>query len=202
MIFKLTDESEIERAVIEQKKRLREQELPEAWADVGVVFEDQYLRIVRDAVKFPSGRFGTYIKIERPNGIRNGVIGIPRIGDSYLFVRHWRYATQCFHLEFPRGFTDVGEESDSAISRELSEEISAEIVSIQLLGEIYNDTGLMNFPVNVYSVEISKYAAAGSEEGIDAIEVLTETEVRDRIRLHQINDSLTLGAFSLATAQR
>ncbi|MFO1107891.1 MAG: NUDIX domain-containing protein [Bradyrhizobium sp.] len=200
MITRLTDESDIERAVAGEKRRLREEKLPEAWADVGVVFEDQYLRIVRDAVKFPSGRFGTYIKIERPNGVKNGVIGIPRMRDSYLLVKHWRYATQCFHLEFPRGFTDFGEEPSDAINREMLEEISAEIVSVQLLGTIFNDTGLMNFPINVYSVEVSKYAIAGTEEGIDGIEVLTEAEIRDRIRFHQINDSLTLAAFSLAMA--
>src|SRR5204862_5373775 len=162
-----TTADQIQRAEQEQREQLRKQHMPESWAATGTVFEDQYIRIIRDPVRFPSGRLGTYIRIERPAGVKNGVLAVTRVGESYLFVRHWRHATGRFHLEFPRGFTDQNEEPGHAVIRELREEISADVSSASLLGTIYTDTGLLNFPINVYSVQIVNYALGDGDEGIE-----------------------------------
>ena len=126
------------------------------------------------------------------------MLAVTRVGESYLFVRHWRHATGRFHLEFPRGFTDQNEEPDHAVIRELREEISADVSSASLLGTIYTDTGLLNFPINVYSVQIVNYALGDGDEGIDRIELLSDSQVFEHLRRNEINDSLTLAAFLLA----
>lgn len=200
MIVKLTDPAEVDRAVSEQRKRLRNRALPEAWADVGEVFADQYIRVVRDAVRFPSGQTGTYIKIELVTGEAGGVIAVPRIRDRFVLVRHSRYATGKVHLEFPRGFAESGESAEQAVVRELKEEIGASALSVSHIGTTYGDTGLLNFPIQVYAVTSQGHHGMEIEEGIEKVEFLSGDDIFEKIASGEIDDALTLAAFAMERA--
>ncbi|MEH2543379.1 ADP-ribose pyrophosphatase [Bradyrhizobium sp. AZCC 2262] len=202
MITKLVEPEDIERAVDQQKSRLRAAGLPESWATLGEVYADQYVRIVRDPVRFPSGTFGTYITIERGHASGGGVIAVPRLGETYVLIRHWRYATGKVHLEFPRGFIDRGEQPEQAIRRELKEEIGAGALSLTNVGVTYADTGLMNIPLQVYAVEIDNAKLVASDEPIDGLEFLTARELAAGIANRQLDDGLTLAALALEQAWR
>ena len=59
----ITDPGELQAVEEAQRVQLTEQSLPASWATVGVVFEDQYIKVLRDAVEFPGGTRGTYIRV-------------------------------------------------------------------------------------------------------------------------------------------
>src|SRR5690349_10733995 len=44
-------------------------------AQVGVVFQDAYMTVVRDAVRFPDGSIGPYVRITKPGG-KPGVVAL------------------------------------------------------------------------------------------------------------------------------
>src|SRR5437588_7157470 len=67
----LMNEAEIREAEATVVQRLQAIGLPAEWAQVGIVYQDQYGMILRDAVRFPSGALGTYIRFI------NGADGAP-----------------------------------------------------------------------------------------------------------------------------
>src|SRR6185369_7667754 len=88
----------------ESAKLLAERGLPPDNGDVGVVYADQYIRLVKDAVRFASGRLGTYIRIMAASDGVPAVV-VPILSDSRLaLVHHFRHSSREWHWEFPRGF--------------------------------------------------------------------------------------------------
>src|SRR5260221_14627220 len=69
----LLDEDEIRAAESHEARRLEAQGLPAEWAQVGIAYRDQYVLLLRDAVRFPDGSLGTCIRSvvddERPPGV-------------------------------------------------------------------------------------------------------------------------------------
>src|SRR5579875_3473739 len=59
----LLEEAQIHEAEVQVAQWLKTKGLPTDWAQVGIAFQDQYTMILRDAVCFPNGRLGTYIRM-------------------------------------------------------------------------------------------------------------------------------------------
>src|SRR5262245_35313789 len=100
----LSEPGEVEQALDAARRQLRAQDLPEEWADTGKVFEDQYVTLYRDPVRFPGGQLGTYLRISWSEKLGNGVVILPRLNNSFVLTRHFRHATRAWHWEIPRGF--------------------------------------------------------------------------------------------------
>src|SRR5215467_3984246 len=64
----LFDSSLIDDAERCEATRLSQKGLPATWSRTGVVFEDPYLIIVRDAVRRPDDSLGTYVRILPASG--------------------------------------------------------------------------------------------------------------------------------------
>lgn len=199
MISRLTDPFDIEAAVAEQRRRLKHKGQPESWADVGTVYEDQYIRIIRDAVRFETGATGTYIRIEFQPGSAGGVVIIPRHDEQFLLVDHYRYATGSSHLEFPRGFLEPNEAPAEGALRELLEETGA-AGTAKYLGHFYADSGLIAAPVHVYQVEVGSVLTAETAESITSLVRLDDSAMRAAVAERRINDGMTLAAMAMYLA--
>ena len=204
MIETLTDPDEIAAAEARQRGRLAAAGLPEAWAATGEVFRDQYVSIVRDAVRFPSGELGTYIRVGRGSAVAGGVVAVPRLGDRYVLVRHWRHATRRYHLEFPRGCVEPGESGLQAVLRELAEEIGARIVGFAPVGRVYPDTGTLSDTVEVFAVDVAatRLPQAAADEGIAAVELHAFDGLMDLAGSGLLDDAITLAALIKERAWR
>ena len=197
MIVKLTDPAEIAQAQAEQRLRLLAQGFPESWADVGEVFCDQYVRIVRDAVRFPTGTLGTYIRLLPGKSVHGGVIIVPKLSGRYVLIRHYRHATGRIHLEFPRGIGKAGEAPHDAAMREMKEEIGADAAAVRRLGELQADTGMTSLPLQVYAADILHAEATHTREPIAGIETMTGGELMAQAAAGKFDDALTLASFLL-----
>lgn len=195
----LTDRDDLDAAEKAQGIKLATKLLPQEWANVGIVYEDQYVMILRDAVEFPDGSRGTYIRIlgNRPGAM--GVAVLPILGDKILLIRHFRHATRNFHLEIPRGFTgDDTETCETAGIRELREEIGVTPLTITSLGVMYTDTGLNGGYVCLLAATIAELGNLDLVESISQPQLLSMEELSDLLRGDQITDSFTLCAILLA----
>ena len=96
----LLDESEIR----EIEAQMEAKGLPFEQVRVGIIYQDAYLRIIRDAVLFPDGKKGIYLRLIEPVDHASGVIVLPVYQGQILLIRHFRHATRTWHLEIPRGF--------------------------------------------------------------------------------------------------
>ncbi|MEU6345879.1 NUDIX hydrolase [Streptomyces sp. NPDC046977] len=180
---------------------------PEECADIGVVYRDPYVCLVRDAVRFRSGRVNTYIRfVSGAEG--GGAAVLPVLDDGRIvLLHHFRHADRDWHWEIPRGFGEPGEGGATTARRELLEELGGDITEMVRLGEYSADTGLHSGRDQLYLARLASSSFSGSlgpdahEEGIDALRALSPDEMRAMLAEGRIHDGFTLAAWSLATAR-
>src|ERR1700737_2412923 len=90
----ILNKSEIRDAEARQARALKESGGSTDWAQVGIAFEDQYQILLRDAVRFPDGSLGTYIRLLSPKPQVLGVAILPVYQGKVLLIRHFRHATR------------------------------------------------------------------------------------------------------------
>jgi ADP-ribose pyrophosphatase len=196
----LLQESEIHEAEERAAERLQKAGAPAKWAQVGVAFRDQYVLLLRDAVRFPDGSLGTYIRTVPPEHSFPGVVMLPVRQDQVLLIRHFRHATRTWHLEIPRGFGMDPDPRQSA-RNELKEEIGAIGVKLVDLGESYPDAGIDCSNVVFFYADIDSYGKPDLYEGITDIVPTRVSEFERMIRDGELTDGYLLTAYGLAKAK-
>jgi ADP-ribose pyrophosphatase len=196
----LLDEEGIRRAEVHMEQQLEAEGGSPEWARVGVAFRDQYAMIVRDAVRFPDGSLGTYIRFVSVYPGVVGVVALPIWRRQVLLIRHFRHATRSWHLEIPRGFGSGTDSSESA-RRELAEEIGAEVSRLVALGEVHPDSGADASRVALYLAEVESYGDAELQEGITEIIPTAIPELEGMIASGELEDGFLLMAYARAKAR-
>ncbi|HEX7135875.1 MAG TPA: NUDIX hydrolase [Iamia sp.] len=172
-----------------------------SWAETGVVFEDQYVMVLRDAVDWGSGFLGTYIRLLPKTGSdRAGVVVVALVDDEVVLVEHFRHATRQWMLELPRGFGEPGQDAFADARRELEEEVEAVIEHVEVVGRAHVDGGLLGSYVSVVVARCRSIGEPARGEGIRAARAVPIAEVWTLVRAGAITDGMTLLALALATA--
>jgi ADP-ribose pyrophosphatase len=173
-------------------------------AEIGVVFNDLFIIILRDLVEFPGGERRGYIRLINKADLAGGqgVVVVPKMGDKILLENHFRHPTRMWHLEFPRGFGEPGTSAEQQAVNEIEEEIGGKILSLHKLGVIYNNTGIEANAVMAFLAELSETGELSSWEAIKDLKVLTVENFEKLIREGQIDDGFTLAAFAFARAEK
>lgn len=184
----LLNPAEIVRAEAAVAARLRETGKPAAWADVGIVYEDQYTMMVRDAVRFPDGSYGTYIRSVSTADYPPGLVVVARHEGRFLVLRHFRHHDRNWHWEFIRGTGERGVPAIETARTELREEIAAEVTDLRPLGRIEG--------AEVFQAELVAYGAPDQQEAIAEIRAVTESEFETMVRKNQVTDLYTLAAYA------
>ena len=197
----LLDEHEIQETEAQMAQWLGLLDMPAEWARVGIVYQDQYVRILRDAVRFPTGLLGTYIRFVGKGDDPPGVIILPFYQGQVLLIRHFRHATRTWHIEIPRGFGKQGYSSEENARRELEEEIGATISRLIPLGSVYPDASMSTECNALFFAEVTSYGKAEEEEAIISILPVSVAEFERMISENEITDGFTLAAYALAKAQ-
>jgi len=197
----LLDEAEIREAEAQMTQWLESKGMPAEWARVGIAYQDQYALILRDAVRFPGGFLGTYIRFVGEEDDPPGVIVLPLYQGQVLLIRHFRHATRTWHVEIPRGFGKKGFSSEENARRELEEEIGATISRLVSLGPMYPDAAASTECDKLYYAEIESYGEVEVEEAIAELLPTPISEFERMIREHEITDGFTLAAYARAKAQ-
>ena len=86
-----------------------------------VVFQNKYLEIYDDRVRFPSGYEGTYVRINTSTNKSVGILPITKEG-KMLVIKNFRHAMRGWGYEIPKGGIEPDEKTIEAASRELMEE--------------------------------------------------------------------------------
>lgn len=197
----LLDPAEIQQVEADVVTRLRSRGLPEEWARVGIVYRDQYMTLLRDAVQFPDGSLGTYIRfVDWGDGVP-GVIVLPNYRGNVVLERHFRHATRTWHLELPRGFGAPGLSPEENARRELEEEIGAVVARLESLGMVYPDAGASTENDALFYAEIESYTVPEEHEAISELLLVTVDEFERKMRDGEITDGFTLMAYARAKLQ-
>ena len=187
----LLDPERIAHAQSEARRVRVRDGLPADDLRVGVLAEDPYLLVVRDAVKFADGAYGLYNRLMVPSGA-----AILPVHDGHIvLLDRFRHGTRAWHLEIPRGsFSGEGTHEDEA-RRELQEEIGARVVEMIDLGLLHSTTGCLDEMHHLYMARIDGIGVPDKHEAIVALRSFTVDETAAKIADGTITDGPTLAAF-------
>jgi ADP-ribose pyrophosphatase len=180
--------------------QLRGNNQPEEWADIGIVFNDPYVVILRDLIEFPSGYLNGYIRLY-DHAYLNGNVAVAILSEkdgNLLLIKHYRHATRGFHWEIPRGYGAPGIDSASQAKNEIYEEIGGDISEIFDLGFIFPNTGLEGSPVNIFFAKLNSIGDREIEEGIQNLIWVSVSELEQMIADEEITDGFTIAAYTRA----
>lgn len=177
----VTDPKEIARIQKVQQTRLLKKGFSEKdaqeFSQVGILTEDQYWILIRDAVLFPHGVPGTYDRLLLKS---RGVAVLPILPSGKIaLVLNYRHATRSWELELPRGGVNPQESYEAAALRELKEETGLG-GRISYLGEVASDTGIIAGVVPVYAAKITSEGITSHEfsEAIAGVLSFTKEQIK------------------------
>lgn len=159
----------------------------------GLIYEDPWLMLLRDPVRFPGGGTGMYFRVLHRN--RGGVGILPHDGERILLLRHFRHAPRLAVWEIPRGFSDADNaDPEEDVMRELQEEIGTLPLEIRALGAFHADTGIQENLSYLYAARIEKTGALEASAGILEARWFTLPEFASLLRNGEMTDSFTEAA--------
>lgn len=173
-----------------------------------VVFENKYVAVVEDRVRFPGGKEGRYMRIFHQSELKgfHGTVMVTRRGDRFVLLRLFRHTTRSWELEFPRGFAEPGLSEEENARKEVREELGVGVADITTLGVVCPNTGLLTTRARVFQVELERLPDEGGEdretEAIHSFEILDRPTLLARVREGQIRCGFTLAAITLWLSRR
>ena len=126
-------------SIILNKDRILEAE-KQLNTEIGVIYHDKYIILLKDLVVFPNGKIDTYIRILPAIG-NGGVVILPFYKDRVVLIRHFRHSNRKLCFEIPRGFSESTLSEKQNAEKEVLEETGYKIERLKYLGNITPDTG-------------------------------------------------------------
>lgn len=194
----LLNEDEIFEAERQEAQRLKAQSMPAEWAKVGIAYRDQYVLLLRDAVRFADGSLGTLVRSVDEDEHPPGVVVLPLYQGKVLLIRHFRHEKRGWQFEIPQGFGIPGLSSEESIRLELKEEIDASISRLVPLGQVHLDTRSGANCVDLFFAELDSYGKAELQEGITDLLPTSIIEVERMIRANELNNVFLLVTYARA----
>lgn len=171
----------------------------------GILVEDDFHTVVRDAVRYPSGAVKAQMRIigatagDGPGGVTVLASLDGRIQLRWMF----RHGTRRWELEAARGRRETGDSAEHAARKEIEEELGMRATSVERVGCSATETSLLASEVENFWAEVVRDEDGDDPEAGEAmgeIESLTPAEVWERVRRGVVRDGHTLTAMLQAVA--
>jgi len=193
----LSGPEELPRAESEIASRLARAGRPPEWARAGVFYEDDWIYVLRDVVRFPGGSLGTHHRIIHKGG-PEGVGILPRFEGRLVLLRHFRHGLRDWALEFPRGGGEAGQSAEALARGELREELGADALSLVPLGLLFPQNNLMATHLRLFFAELGGIGAVNKAEGIAEVRAVTVAELERLIDTDVVNDAVSVALYTRA----
>ncbi len=180
--------------------QLQAEKKPLEWGKIGIVYNDPYIHVLRDLVKFPSGLLGSYFRIINTadlNGGKGSVI-LPIFDNKIVLLRQFRHSTRKWHWEIPRGFGEPNTTPEENAKREIFEEIKGIIAKLIDLGPYHSNTGIEGNEVELFLATLNSIGNINQDEGIESFQLFALNKIEEMIRDAEITDGFTIAAFTRA----
>lgn len=196
----ITDKSRIEAFQDEYGRELEERGLPRAWSEIGVVYDDPYVIILRDLVKFADGSIKPYSRLINRADLKGGqgVVMLPILDNKIIILEQYRHATRSWHLELPRGFGSIGLSASENARNEIKEEIGGDVLDLLDLGICHNNTGMEGGFAQLFLAKLSSLGEPNQVEGIKRIKRIDLANFEDLLEKGAITDCFSIAAYTRA----
>lgn len=162
------------------------------------VYQNRWMQVHEDAVRFPDGSEGIYGLVDKPDF----ALIIPRHEDGrFQLVEQYRYPVGGRYWEFPQGSWEGVQNADlkRVALGELEEETGFKATSLTKLGHLFEAYGYSNQGFDVFLAEglvQGKLKRERTEQDIETA-AFTRAEITSMIHLGQIKDAPTIAALGL-----
>lgn len=182
----------------EQASLLRNQALglPPEGSQVGIISEDPWVTVIRDAVEFSDGDIRLHTRTMNRNN--EGVAVLPIFENQLILIRHFRHALRKSILEIPRGAIDENATLEQTARNELLEEIEGVAGELIPLGFIYGTTNLFANGSYLFFTQLESLGSPQLDEGVEAIERYSVKEFESLLLAGEIQETHTISAFCQA----
>lgn len=170
---------------------------------IGILLEDEVRMVVRDPVRYPSGKSKCQMRIigkTEYDGV-NGVVVLPMLDGRFVLREIYRHPTRAWELEAVRGRRETGQTSRQAARMEVKQELGYRLRKIHPLGRICPDSAIMSSTLDMFLGELRNGPPNDEPEPTEAFgetRHLTPEELGELIRKGKIRDSYTIAALAMA----
>ncbi len=157
-----------------------------------------YFTARKDVCEMPDGKIvDAYYVVELPTTVC--ALAITEEG-NVLMAKQYRHPIEETILELPGGFTDEGEEPSIAVGRELLEETGFTFSSIEYVGKVAANPGVLSGFTHLFLARGGKKVAMQSLDHNEEIEVLQVPleEVRAMLLRNEIVQALHVSCLLYA----
>ena len=160
--------------------------------DQHLIYQDMWLTLYKDDIKFADDTYGTYVWTARKPGVN---IVIVNSDHKILLQKEYRYVIDSYSWEVPGGGIDDGETPKQAAIREVKEESGLEIDNLEYLGEFYPLNSFNKEKITAFLgfTKSNSLSTSGLEmsESISEQRFFTFDEVLKMIDNGEITDAMT-----------
>ena len=165
---------------------------------LGVIYEDDYLILLKDAVRFTDQVIAPYIRAyhKKPGGVSVLVI----CQGQLLLLKHFRHSLRTWLWETPRGFSESNQSPLENAMRELYEEIGVYTTNIEPLGVLAPDAGIIGERISLFYsiIEPDSLIRLEAHEGIFEHRLFSKQQVQAMIASGEITDGITISSLYMA----
>ncbi len=196
----IPDEDAIKSWKVTYQDKLTATGKPSEWAEIGIVYSDPYIVILRDLVEFPGGSKGSYFRILNQADLQGGqgAAVLARMNHKYLLLRQYRHPIRSWSYEIPRGFGEPGILAEQQAKNEVSEETQGEIIDLIDMGSYHSNTGLEGNKVELFFANLKSIGKPAQGEGIESYLWVSLNELEEMIATAKITDGFTIAAYTRA----
>jgi ADP-ribose pyrophosphatase len=161
-----------------------------------IAFQNDHVTIFFDAVVFPDGKAGNYVRVQIADG-HPGVVVLPLFPDGQIgLVRQHRYPIGQALWELPRG-TAHSVDLRAEAARELEEETGAAGQLIDL-GSVYPDSGTLTTKVTLFAARLTAADPFTATAEIHAVRRVAPEKLFEMIGSGEVADAFTICAATRA----
>ncbi|HEV2560525.1 MAG TPA: NUDIX hydrolase [Rhizomicrobium sp.] len=174
-------------------------EVPIRTTSERLVYENKFARVFDNDVRFPGEVRGTYLKLQWRAPYSVAVLPVLEDG-RYFLVRPFRYASNSWSLEVPKGFGLQGLEPAEIAARELAEETGLTSPSLSCVASIAVDPGIIGHKCHLFFAVGCRATGAPTPELSEVFGdpiIVSGDEALMLVREGTIVDALTISAILL-----
>lgn len=163
-----------------------------------VVYENRWMTVREDKVRFANGHEGIYGIVDKPDF----VLIVPIHADGRIqMVQQFRYPVGARYWELPQGSWETDPDADPVeIARgELEEETGFRAGSLKPVGHLFEAYGFSNQGFHIYvatDLRVGEFRRDVEEQGMETA-AFSLTELTDMIKRGAMKDAPTIAALGI-----